>query len=202
MNTAQLAQLTAMTQSERLGYYLKKLVNKDISKEQYDKAIKFVATLPNPSPIEAPGEVRTYDGQPETHNEGEARCDDYRTQARETFTQEPFSAPVERDDKSVFPRCADDVIEPGTTTHKDKKDGKSQKAKLLDLLLDYQWHTTREICKVVYGSEHFGGSRYAARIRDLKDDGWDITDAEHVEGTIYQYRLIKKDPVTNTFYGG
>jgi hypothetical protein len=67
--------------------------------------------------------------------------------------------------------------------------------------MDYEWHTTREICNVVYGSEYFGGSRYAARIRDLKDDGWEITDAEHISGSLYRYRLIGRK-IISPFYGG
>lgn len=69
----------------------------------------------------------------------------------------------------------------------------SQKQKLLNLLSDYEWHSTIEICDIVYGAIHFGLARVGARIFDLKQDGHTIEGKHDPERqTIYWYRLIPK----------
>lgn len=203
MNTAQLAQLTAMTQSERLGYYFKKLVNEDISKEQYDKAIKFLATLPNPSTHESPGEVRTDDGQPEAHNDREAGRDDYRTQTGETPSQEPATAPMERDDSVSLPRDTDGNTHESGGMHPNIDKGQSQKKRILTLLSDYKPHTSVEIMEKCYFIEERQGGfcNYKARIDELRNEGWDIPRAEKVKGTLHSYTLKGRKTIS-PFYGG
>ena len=68
----------------------------------------------------------------------------------------------------------------------------SQKQKLLNLLSDYEWHSTIEICDVVYGSIHLGLARVGARIFDLRASH--IIEGKHdsKHQTIYWYRLIPK----------
>ena len=68
--------------------------------------------------------------------------------------------------------------------------GKSQKEKLLSLLLDGQYHTTVEIRNRVYGSTSMSISRVAARIDDLRKDGHDIPKAVLDHDKIYKYKLI------------
>ena len=69
----------------------------------------------------------------------------------------------------------------------------SQKQRLLNLLSDCEWHSTIEICDVVYGYDHAGLARVGARIWELRRAGHNIEgkrDSKHQ--TIYWYRLIPK----------
>ena len=45
----------------------------------------------------------------------------------------------------------------------------SQSERLYRLILDGQWHSTREILKIVYGDEHMGLARVGGRIYDVWD---------------------------------
>lgn len=45
----------------------------------------------------------------------------------------------------------------------------SQTDRLMDLLADFQWHDTPEILRVVYGGDHLGIARIAARVGDAKE---------------------------------
>ncbi len=67
--------------------------------------------------------------------------------------------------------------------------GDSQKARLYNLLVDGEWHATDEIQKVVYGKDHLGVARIAARIHDLKKDGYRI-ESVTMAGTLWQYKMI------------
>lgn len=44
----------------------------------------------------------------------------------------------------------------------------SQTDRLMQLLSDFQWHSTPEILLTVYGSDHLGIARIAARVSDAK----------------------------------
>lgn len=73
----------------------------------------------------------------------------------------------------------------------------SQAKRLYALLADHQWHDTPEIQRYVYGGDHLGSARIAARIADLKADGHEIEGKKHPENpAIYLYRLVEKEPVT------
>jgi hypothetical protein len=79
---------------------------------------------------------------------------------------------------------------------------KSQTQKLYELLKDGERHSTREIQIFVYGSDHLGSARIAARIADLRKEGHDIPNAERDEHdpTVYWYRMkvpIVSLPVKN-----
>lgn len=69
----------------------------------------------------------------------------------------------------------------------------SQLDLLYDLLYDGQPHRTDEIMKVVYGSDHLGVARIAARISDLRKRGVMVKPAwpDKEKPTLYWYQLIK-----------
>jgi len=69
----------------------------------------------------------------------------------------------------------------------------SQKQRLLNLLSDCEWHSTIEICDVVYGYAHAGLARVGARIWELRKAGHTI-EGKHDKDrqTIYHYRLVPK----------
>ena len=74
------------------------------------------------------------------------------------------------------------------TTHTDKAKGGTQKERLLAALADKEWHTTLDLFEKVYGAQHLGSSRLAARIQDLRDDGYKI-DSRKNKGAIWEYKL-------------
>jgi hypothetical protein len=76
----------------------------------------------------------------------------------------------------------------GSTTSPNPVKGKSQKARLHKLLSDGEWHSTDEIQKVVYGGDHMGLARVAARVFDLKKDGYLIQSCK-LAGTIWEYKM-------------
>ncbi len=68
---------------------------------------------------------------------------------------------------------------------------KSQTDRLLDLLNDGQWHSTPDILAAVYGSEHLGIARIGARVKDLKDRGFEIESRrDDMHKTVWHYRLV------------
>lgn len=75
------------------------------------------------------------------------------------------------------------------TNHPVEVTGKSQKARLLSLLSDGQWHDTVEILEKVYKGGRSGIARVGARIHDLKKDGHNIEGRDKT-ATVYEYRLI------------
>ena len=64
----------------------------------------------------------------------------------------------------------------------------SQKERLKLLLSDGLWHDTPEIQNAVYGKNHLGVARIAARIKDLKDEGC-IIECKNVENKIWAYKM-------------
>lgn len=82
----------------------------------------------------------------------------------------------------------------GGTTHTDRAAGTSQKARLLALLREGRWFSTREINERVYGAEHLNQSRIAARVNDLRNDGWDVSGSDGPGGT-YGYRLNANEKI-------
>lgn len=70
----------------------------------------------------------------------------------------------------------------------------SQAARLLKLLSDGQPHSTIEIMEKVYGGEHLGISRAAARIYDLKAKGHDITGWKDAENHALHWYSLKARP--------
>ncbi|MDE2106967.1 MAG: YigZ family protein [Patescibacteria group bacterium] len=64
----------------------------------------------------------------------------------------------------------------------------SQCEKLLNLLKDKKWHKTPAIVARVYGSEHMGLARLAARVLDLKNRGYDI-ESRLIKGSLWAYKM-------------
>ena len=76
----------------------------------------------------------------------------------------------------------------------------SQESKLLELLSDYQEHSTPEILEKVYGNDHLGVARISARVLSLnrqikKERGLLITDPNPIQSRpmakrkVWAYRL-------------
>lgn len=69
----------------------------------------------------------------------------------------------------------------------------SQSEKLRRLLADGKPHSTPEIQVAVYGASHLGVARIAARIKDLKDRGMEITGwKDAVNPAIHWYQMAGK----------
>jgi biotin operon repressor len=78
------------------------------------------------------------------------------------------------------------------TTHTDKAVGKTQKARLLNLLMDGKWHDTNDIMLRVYRvDDKVGRCAIPQRIYDLRKEGHAIEKA-HIKSNLYKYRLIQK----------
>lgn len=203
MSPAEREQLIAMSPAGRISHYLKKKIAGTITAEKYEKCIEYALSLPYSSPKETPGEVRTDDGQPEAHNDREAGRDDYRTQTGETPSQEPATAPMERDDSVSLPRDTDGNTHESGGMHPNIDKGQSQKKRILTLLSDYKPHTSVEIMEKCYFIEERQGGfcNYKARIDELRNEGWDIPRAEKVKGTLHSYTLKGRKTIS-PFYGG
>ncbi len=77
------------------------------------------------------------------------------------------------------------------TTHDDEEVGRSQKARLLALLSDGEWHDTVEMLNKVYKvDDHAGIARPGARVFDLKKDGINI-ESRRKQGTVWEYRIVR-----------
>lgn len=74
------------------------------------------------------------------------------------------------------------------TTHTEIKEGLSQKARLLAILHNYKTHTTPDLLEKVYGDQHLGIARLAARINDLKKDGY-LIESKKQGKSVWSYRL-------------
>ena len=67
----------------------------------------------------------------------------------------------------------------------------TQKARIMWVLADNQWHTTLEIRERAYGDDHLSMARIAARMFELKKAGHQI-ESRRKQGTVWEYRLISK----------
>lgn len=76
------------------------------------------------------------------------------------------------------------------TTHESQEDGRTQKQKLEDFLEDGCWKSTIEIRDHVYGGDHLSMARIAARVYDLKQDGYEI-ESRKKQGNIWEYRKVR-----------
>lgn len=66
----------------------------------------------------------------------------------------------------------------------------SQAESLLNLLSDGKPHSTFEITRIVYGLDHAGVCRISARIKELRDRGFDIDGFKDKENKArYWYQL-------------
>jgi hypothetical protein len=74
------------------------------------------------------------------------------------------------------------------TTHPNRKEGSTQKDRLYSLLKDGKWHTTIEIAKRVYGVNHAGICRVAARVNDLRKEKFSIL-SRCKKNAIWEYRM-------------
>lgn len=96
---------------------------------------------------------------------------------------------TERTEKNEKEESKDTISQ--FTTHEDESLGRTQKQKLKEVLKDGHWHDTVEILGRVYGQDQSGIARIAARISDLKKDGYGI-ESERKNGSIWQYRLVEQ----------
>lgn len=63
----------------------------------------------------------------------------------------------------------------------------SKKAEILFLLWDLNFHNTKQVNEA-------GGSQYNARIKELRNEGWDI-DSEKLANGEWGFRLIKREAI-------
>lgn len=71
--------------------------------------------------------------------------------------------------------------DPKKVYHSEKRRLNTVKAKILQLLKDGQWHTNRELKQISH--------RFSARIKELRDEGWQIEREYWGEG-VWAYRLV------------
>jgi len=105
---------------------------------------------------------------------------------KETLPEPSVTSESEREGMTV--EEIEEAFNPSRTTHTDKVEGTSQKAKLLNLLKDLEWHGTDQIQLIVYGADKLGVARIAARIHDLTKDGFEI-ESKKTDGTIWSYKM-------------
>ena len=78
----------------------------------------------------------------------------------------------------------------------------SQAAVLLNLLSDYEKHSTPEILEKVYGGSHLGIARIGARIFDIKKKyGYEIDCFRDKEkDTVYYYQLKRHERIRQDLF--
>lgn len=199
MNEVQLAQLKAMSQSQRLGYYFKKLVTGQITREQYEKAIRFAASLPSPvedTPTHQEGTlVVASDGESGDWTNGANGerpvpldvSESGRGQPCETPTREQSGDEMERTSSVSLPTSTDGA-------HPDRRKGMSQKDRIIEFLSDGNWHTTPEIQTAVYGANHLGSAAIPSRVAELNKPK-KIIESRPVTRGIWKYRMIPDDSI-------
>ena len=171
MTSEQLAQLKSWTPQERVKHFWDKKLKGEINISQYAEAVKFCSSLER--------EDKKLEPKDDSHEAGEAV----------DVLMPPDT--VSRGSEHVGGEALAQAFG-GYIVHEEPEEAPekklSQKARLLKLLQDMQWQNTNEIQRVVYGAEHLGSARVAARIADLKKDGWKI-EGQDVTATLYEYRL-------------
>lgn len=170
MTTEQIQELRRMTYGDIVRKYLPMLTRGRITKIQYDYLLS---------------QAGRDTGPPQGHTEPEASYRASQNSGREDRAIQPDSGAPGSD------AVADIISAFGghETTHDERGTGLTQKARLLAVLKDYQWHSTTELLERVYGAGHLGIARLAARINDLRKDDYRI-ESKKVGGTIWSYRLM------------
>ena len=191
MNDGEFAQLKAMSKLARLNHYLKKKIAGEITAEKYEQCIAFALSLEDKETQEESGTNGT---NPREQRNGHSlpwiEADKALHETERFITPESFVAQMERPDQSTFPAVANDAT--NISSGGNDPSNTSQKSKLLKLLMDGEFHATPEIQEVVYGSNHLGCARIAARADDLRRDGH-IIESRKISRTIWEYRLGQKD---------
>lgn len=176
MTKEQLAELKARPVWSVYKYRMM-LTEGKITQQQYDWVIHQISTPTAP------------DSQEQAHG-----------QAASGTTTEPIKDIPLRSEVGGSRRGSDETSQ-AATNHTDKVAGKTQRERILNLLLDGNWHTNNEIMDKCYelAEREKRNCRYSSRIDELRKQGHNITDAEYVSKGVYRFRLIK--PVS-PFYGG
>lgn len=189
MTPAEREQIISMSPAGRIAHYLKKKIAGDINSAQYDAILEVVLRLPYTTVVAQGSEIRT--------DIGEQRENDIRSESVSDSGRSDIGHAPEQNTDTPSVECSSSQFISGLTDvptvsgHSTAKDNTSQKQKLLTLLSDYEWHTTPQIQIAVYGANHLGIARVAARINDLKQDGHDI-ESRKVTQSIWEYRLVEK----------
>ena len=196
MNDSQLAQLKAMSRAGRISHYLKKKIAGEITAEKYEECIAFALSLEDTTAHETTGTVGADTGSTpdavECSNSGAVdqscgRCE---------YTEQPSCEARTITGMEFVDSLSLPVVTYGAFYQRRSEEmentGSSQKAKLLKLLQDGEFHATPEIQEVVYGASHLGCARIAARADDLRRDGH-IIESRKISRTIWEYRLGQKD---------
>jgi len=195
MLDSQLAQLKSMSPAGRISHYLKKKISGEITSQKYDECIAFALSLENPPVNEEGGTVGADHGaSPEAveceGNTNVVSSDTRYVQTRRDAHSDTQSTQVEFVDSFPLPLDSDGTVRPKPDPSVENQSN-SQKARLLTLLSDYEWHDTPNIQVAVYGANHLGIARVAARVNDLKNDGHDI-ESRKITQAIWSYRLVEK----------
>ena len=81
----------------------------------------------------------------------------------------------------------DEFLEPIEPEHvtafkRERKRHDTKKEKILELLMDFKWHSNAELSKIT--------PRYGARLKELRDEGYMI-EKEYVGEGLWLYRLSR-----------
>lgn len=191
MTPAEREQIISMSPAGRISHYLKKKIAGEITSAQYDDILAVVLRLPYTQIVSQGSEIRGYSGEQRgeslVYSTGSRDANEQRREAIPYSDRHADTPTVEQPDSAPFPKPSY-----GTSDgHSTAKDNASQKQRLLTLLSDYEWKTTPQIQVAVYGANHLGIARVAARVNDLKQDGYDI-ESRKVTQSIWEYRLVEK----------
>lgn len=203
MTSEQLVQLKAMSYDERVAKY-KPLRNAGrVSLKEYAYiiySIPYSQALEESS--EMGGDIRESADTNELHAHGQtdrhdSECGERHQETDKVAHGEQAIAPMAFVDSLLVRERANDAMPQLDAGRTDTDKTGSQKQRLLSLLSDGEWYDTPSIQYAVYGGEHLGVARIAARIGDLKKDGHDI-ESKKVSKSIWCYRLVKKDGFAET----
>jgi hypothetical protein len=192
MNNAQLEQLKQMSPAGRTSHYLKKLIAKEITRQQYDDILEVVLQLPYAQIVPQGSEILPDSGE----QRGRMDSTTVRFHSESSGHGEETTDAVGENTDTPPVECTSEIFVSGFTNDKpvDRQSGekgdKSQKQLVLELLSDGEWHTNIEIIEKCYNQHDGGYCNYKARIDELRNEYYKIPNAERITGKIFRYRLL------------
>tara|TARA_R110000868_G_scaffold399462_1_gene673223 strand:- start:284 stop:889 length:606 start_codon:yes stop_codon:yes gene_type:complete len=188
MNASQLEQLKSMSPAARTSHYLRKLISKEITREQYDSILKVVLEIPYIPIVSQDGEVVTGHGEAIQTVEQEAdrildKGSEGRREAEPTPSKDTQCTPME---------WVNSLSLPLDKHEGEKRKRLSQKDKIFNLLQDGRWYDTPSIQIAVYGANHCGSAAIPTRVSELNNPV-KIIESRAKAGSIWEYRMIPSD---------
>lgn len=188
MTQEEIVKVKAMTVPERIRHFLPKLRGNLITENQYAALLRF-GTVAQHQETSCVGSSHKEDQELQPVSVEIATTNEsvqYDAEDPLSSLAREFGGYVVSESQNVECRRTSEK-----TNHPSHCTGRSQKQRLLEVLSDGNWHSTTYITETVYGSEHLGLARVAARVDDLRKEGHKVISRKK-EGSIWEYRIENK----------